>query len=130
MENVYQKAEELGKAILQSQAYSEMNIAEQAAMDNDQVQNLAQDRNDARQKVQDLLQTPQVDRAALEEASAALKVAEEALQALPMMIALEEKQQAFANMMNDVNKLIQYALTGEMPQESGCGGNCGSCGGC
>lgn len=130
MEKVYQKAEELGNAILQSQAYSEMSIAEQEAMQSEQVQALAQARNEARQKVESLLQTPQVDRTNLEEASAALKAAEEGMQALPIMAQLEEKRMVFANMMNQVNKLIEYALTGQMPQDNGCSGNCGSCGGC
>lgn len=130
MENVYQKAEELGKAILNSQAYSEMNLVEQEAVESEQVQSLAQQRNESRLTVESLLQTPEVDREALEEASAKLKAAEDALQALPIMAALEEKRAAFATMMNDVNKLIQFALTGEMPEESGCGGNCGGCSGC
>ena len=129
MKEVFLQAEALGKALVESQVFTEMNIVEQEAMGNPKVMEAAEKRNVLRAQVEALLQEKDVDRSALEGASQELKEAEEALMTLPELVKLEEKRLVFANMMNQVNKLIQYALTGEMPQDE-CAGSCAGCSGC
>ncbi len=129
MKEVFLKAEALGQALVESQAFTKMNLAEQEATQNPVVMEAAEKRNVLRAQVEALLQVKEVDRTALEAASQELKQAEEALMALPEIAKLEEERLVFANMMNQVNKLIQYALTGEMPQDS-CEGSCAGCSGC
>jgi len=39
-------------------------------------------------------------------------------------------RQNFSEMMNQVNKILEFIITGETAQGGGCSGNCGSCSGC
>jgi hypothetical protein len=43
---------------------------------------------------------------------------------------MRDTNRAFTDMMQQVNKIIKYVVTGEMEQDEGCSGSCGSCGGC
>ena len=129
MKNVFDKAEELGKAILESEEFAAMNMAEQAAMADEATLTAAEKAGEARQRVEGLLQTPGADKDALEAAGKELEEAESTLHQLPLIKDLDEKRNRFTFMMNEMNNIIQYTLTGEEPQ-SGCSGSCSSCSGC
>lgn len=43
---------------------------------------------------------------------------------------MTSSRQRFSEMMTQVNKILEFIITGEVAQSGGCSGNCGSCGGC
>ena len=61
------------------------------------------------------------------------KEMDELQQKLNEMSIVEEMtsaRQRFSEMMTQVNKVLEFIITGEVAQGGGCSGNCGSCGGC
>ena len=46
----------------------------------------------------------------------------------PSIARYIQAQQNFSNLMNQVNTILSYYITGE--EESGCGGNCSGCSSC
>ena len=52
------------------------------------------------------------------------------LNAMPAVDAMTTARQHFSEMMNQVNSVLEYIITGELPQQGGCSGNCSGCSGC
>ena len=56
--------------------------------------------------------------------------AQQALNAMPAVDAMTTARQNFSELMNQVNHVLEFMITGEVEQGGGCTGNCASCGGC
>ena len=131
MEKVLNQAELLAEAILESEEYIRMRLAEQAATKDPEATQLVADYTERRGKVQELLASNDLDHGALARAGEALEATEIALEANALLKTMREARSDFSVMMDKVNAIIQYVITGEEPEEAGgCGGSCGSCGGC
>lgn len=130
MENVLNQAEQLAEAILESEVYIKMRIAEQAAMRDEEAAGLIAEYSQRRSDVETLLASNDLDHNALAEAGEKLEAAEKAVDDNMLIKVMRDTNSAFADMMQQVNKIIKYVVTGEMEQEEGCSGSCGSCGGC
>ena len=52
------------------------------------------------------------------------------LTAMPAVDAMTSARQQFSELMNQVNHVLEFIITGELPQSGGCSGNCSSCSGC
>lgn len=122
-------AEQLAEAILESEEYIRMRIAEQAAMRDEGAAALVDGYSACRGDVENLLASNDLDRAALEAASAKLAAAEAAMDANTLIQAMRESNAVFGAMIKKVNQIIKYVVTGEAEEESGCSGSCASCGG-
>ena len=48
---------------------------------------------------------------------------------LDEVVALNEARNNFNGLINQINQVLQFIVTGRM-DEAGCSGDCGSCGGC
>ncbi len=130
MEKVLNQAEQLAEAILDSEIYIKMRIAEQAAMRDEEAAALIADYSERRSEVETLLASNDLDHAALAVAGEKLEAAEKAVDGNMLIKVMRETNAAFSDMMQQVNKIIKYVVTGEMEQdEEGCSGSCGSCGG-
>lgn len=130
MEKVLNQAELLAEAILESEEYIRMRLSEQAATKDAEATRLVADYQEQRSKVQDLLAANDLDHAALAKAGEELEATEAALEAHPLLKTMRDARRDFSDMMDKVNAIIQYVVTGEVPQEAGgCGGSCSSCGG-
>ncbi len=130
MENVLNQAEQLAEAILESEVYIKMRIAEQAAMRDEEAAGLIAEYSQRRSDVETLLASNDLDHKALAEAGEKLEAAEKAVDENMLIKVMRDTNSAFSDMMQQVNKIIKYVVTGEMEQEEGCSGSCGSCGGC
>ena len=52
------------------------------------------------------------------------------LNAMEVVEAMTTSRQQFSELMNQVNRVLEIIITGELPQSGGCSGNCSGCSGC
>lgn len=129
MDNVLTQAEQLAEAILESEEYIKMRIAEQAAMRDGQATGLIEEYSQCRDQVESLLAQNDLDHDALAKAGEKLKDVEERIGENTLIQTMRVTNAAFTGMMQQVNKIIKYVVTGEMDEASGgCSGSCASCG--
>lgn len=131
MEKVLEQAELLAEAILESQEYIRMRLAEQAATKDEGATRLVADYTQQRGRVQELLASNELDHGELARAGEALEKTEAALEQYALLKDMRDARADFSDMMTKVNAIIKYVVTGEEPEEAGgCGGSCDSCSGC
>ena len=130
MEKVLTQAEQLAEAILESEEFIRMRLAEQAAMHDTEASRLISDYTERRAMVEGLLAASDMDHDALAQAGAKLEEAEQAMDENAMLKTMREANSAFTHMMQQVNRIIKLVVTGEEEEEGGCSGSCDSCGGC
>lgn len=131
MEKVLNQAELLAEAILESEEYIRMRLSEQAAMKDERATELVAAYSQKRSEVEEVLSANDMNHEALAKAGEALEDAEKAVDDYALLKDMCDARETFSNMMNKVNAIIKFVVTGESPEEeeSGCGGSCGSCGG-
>lgn len=130
MEKVLQEAQKLAEAILESDIYQNMHKCEQEAMKNPLATQAISDFVEKRNQVEGMLAANDPDRLALAKLSAEMQTAEKNLDAIPSIKAMQDARGKFTQMMENVNQILRFVITGETEEEHSCGGNCGSCGGC
>ena len=130
MEKVLNQAEQLAEAILESEEYIAMRLAEQAAMKDEKATQLVAAYNEKRQAVESLLADANMDHGALAKAGEELQNVEHAIDENEALTKLRQTNDAFSEMMKKVNAIIRYVVTGEEEHEEGCTGSCHTCGGC
>jgi len=125
MIEVVEKTRELGEAIVASKEYREMQLAEAEAESDPAAVQLE---NSVREAV-GLLQRETED-ARRQELSLQLEALKQSLAALPVIERRDRAREGFSRLMEQVNNVLQFTITGEISALSSCSGNCGSCGGC
>ena len=130
METVLEQARLLAEAIAESDIYQKMHQCENDAMKDAEATRAIADFVEKRQKVESLLAEGNMDHTALAEASKAMEDAEKKVNEQPKVRAMQEARGEFTQMMNNVNQILRFIITGEMEDNSGCSGSCESCGGC
>lgn len=130
MEKVLNQAELLAEAILESEEYISMRLAEQAAMKDEKATMLIAAYSEKRQNVENLLADANMDHGALAKAGEELENVEHALDENELIARMRQTNEAFSDMMKKVNAIIKYVVTGESEEEGGCGGSCEGCSGC
>ena len=131
MEKVLNQAEMLAEAILESEEYIAMRLAEQAAMKDEKATMLIAAYTEKRQAVENLLADANMDHGALAKAGEELRNVENAIDENEVLGKMRETNDAFSKMMQKVNSIIRYVVTGEEEHEhEGCSGSCHSCSGC
>ena len=130
MEKVLEQARLLAEAIAESDVYQKMHQCENDAMKDAEATRAIADFVEKRQKVESLLAEGNMDHTARAEASKAMEDAEKKVNEQPKVRAMQEARGEFTQMMNNVNQILRFIITGETEDNSGCSGSCESCGGC
>lgn len=131
MENVLNQAEQLAEAILESEEYIRMRLAEQAAMRDEKAAALISAYTEQRSAIETLLASNDLDHTSLAAASAKLENIQKAIDENAMLKTMRDANDEFSQMMQQVNRIIKFVITGEQEEETaGCSGSCESCGGC
>ena len=130
MEKVLEQARLLAEAIAESDVYQKMHQCENDAMKDAEATRAIADFVEKRQKVESLLAEGNMDHTALAEASKAMEDAEKKVNEQPKVRAMQEARGEFTQIMNNVNQILRFIITGETEDNSGCSGSCESCGGC
>ena len=127
MDKVIEQAELLGEAILQSEQYIAMRLAEQAVMDDDAAQQLIQTYSERKDAMQKALAAKPLDHEAIAKTGDAVKETENLISANPLINVMREKGGEYQDMMQQINAVISRVVNGE--PEGGCSGSCEGCGG-
>ena len=130
MDAVFQKTRELGQALRESEIYLRMKEAEDKAMQNEDAARTMGEYMEKRQQLQELMQSDNPDPGAMKRISDEMDEAHDRLELMDDIVALTEAREAFNSLIAQVNQVLQFIVTGNMEQPSGCSGNCGSCSGC
>ena len=130
MDAVFQKTRELGQALMESEAYLNMKAAEDRAMANEEAARTMGEYLEKRQQLQALMQSENPDPGALKRISDEMDAAQERLQMIDDIAALTEARNEFNALIGQINQVLQFIVTGEMEQPSGCSGSCAACSGC
>lgn len=130
MEKVLNQAEMLAEAILESEEYIAMRLAEQEALKDEKANQLIAAYAEKRQKVEQILSDSNMDHGELAKAGEELENVEHAIDENAVLNKMRQTNEAFNAMMKKVNSIIRYVVTGEKEEEEeGCTGSCSTCGG-
>lgn len=129
MDNVFQKTRELGEALLASEVYQRMKAAEDKAMQNEEAARLMSEMLEKRAGLQQLMQQDTPDAGALKLLSDEMDALQEQLRAMDDIAALTQARSEFTDLINQVNQVLQFIVTGRMDSDD-CTGDCSSCSGC
>lgn len=130
MDAVFQKTRELGQALMECETYLKMKEAEDKAMQNEEAARAMGTYLEKRQQLQELMQSDNPDPGAMKRLSDEMDAAQERLQMMDDIVALTEARNQFNSLIGQVNQVLQFIVTGNMEQPSGCTGSCDSCPGC
>ena len=126
---VIDKAKELASIIAQSPEYITMRATEDAAGQDETLQELFKQYDSIHRDVEDetLKKEPDFDR--IGSLTRDLDTVQQQIKAQPMYQALQQARKGFSDMMGQVNAELSATLNpGGSP--GGCSGNCAACGGC
>ena len=130
MDAVFQKTRELGQALLECETYQRMKAAEDKAMANEEASLAMSEYLEKRTEMLALMQTDNPDPGALKRLSDEMDAAQERLNMIDDVTALTEARNEFNGLIGQINQVLQFIVTGNMDQPSGCTGSCATCSGC
>lgn len=126
----------LGKEIQESQEYKDLMVAREANDNDETLQDMIGQFNLKRIELNSLMAKPEKDEDAIAACNGDLQKVYQDVMGNPNMIAFNNAKVGLDAMMNKINTILVKSVNGEDPEtcadaeESSCGGNCGSCGGC
>ena len=130
---IIEKAADLGIALSNSEEFKRMQ-AVKAAMDADAaVNSLMKQYTSKQEEMVSMLENATPDGTTVSDISRELEDIQNTLMGNPVFGEMLEAQQQFANLMNQVNKIIGAYIglnDGEEEASSSCSGNCQGCSGC
>lgn len=132
MNPVFEKTRELGEAIMNSEEYKLMKAAEKKAMQNADAAMTMGKYLEHKSALEELLAQEHPDAKVLSEHSQAMDEMQQRLQMIDDIVNLNEARSGFTALINQVNQVLRFIITGEMDDpnaEGGCGGSCEQCGG-
>lgn len=130
MDKVFEKTRELGQALLESEAYQRVKAAEDKAMQNEQAAAAMSAYLEKRTELQEMVQGENPDPVALKRLSDEMDEAQQRLQMMDDIVALNAARDEFNSLIAQINQVLQFIVTGNMEQPSGCTGSCSTCSGC
>ena len=130
MEQIMEKARELGEMLAQSEPFTQMVKLEQAAMEDADITDIYGEYSDLREQLEALGMGEEGGDVAADNLRRDLDALEEQLNNRPEIRDLEAARASFNALMAQVNRVLQIALQGE-DEDEGCGeGGCAGCQGC
>ena len=130
MEKVIECARALGMAIVESDVYQNMQVSEAAAMNNEEVAAAMARFIELKQLIGEEMSKEDANPVLLSEYGREMDELQQKLNEMSIVDEMTSARQRFSEMMTQVNKVLEFIITGEVAQGGGCSGNCGSCGGC
>lgn len=130
MEKVRECARALGEAIIASEEYKNMQVTEQAAMSDPNVAELMSRYMELKNALGDAMCQPDADANVISRYGKEMDEVQQQLTAMPAVDAMTTARQNFSELMTQVNHILEFIITGELPQSGGCSGNCSGCSGC
>ena len=130
MSKVTDCARAMGEAIVASEEYKNMQVTESAAMSDPAVADLMARYMEIKNTLGEVMCQPDADANLISKYGQEMDEIQQQLTAMPAVDAMTTARQKFSELMNQVNSVLEYIITGELPQQGGCSGNCSGCSGC
>ncbi|MBP3645222.1 MAG: YlbF family regulator [Clostridia bacterium] len=130
MNKVIECARALGEAIVESEEYKAMQLTESAAMSDPAVTAAMSRFLELKELLGQEMRQPDQDAEKIAKYGAEMDDVQRELNAMPAVDAMTTSRQNFSEMMNQVNRVLEFIIAGEVQQSGGCSGNCSSCSGC
>ncbi len=128
MQEILEKAKELGIMIAESGEFEKLKIAEERQLADKDAQKLMMDYAAKRDELAAKASKPDIGKEEFEGIREEMQKEFENICKNENIKAYLDASNEFSNMINQVNSIIGYFVKGG--EASGCSGNCSSCGGC
>ena len=128
MNEILEKAKELGIMIAESGEFEKLKIAEDRQLADPEAQKLMMEYATKRDELAQKAQAPDTTKEEFEAIKDEMQKEFEKMCENENVKAYLDASNAFSNLINQVNSIIGYFVKGG--DASGCSGNCSSCGGC
>lgn len=127
MAEIFEKAKELGEAIIESAEYKELRRAEMEQENDEEALGLLKEYNEVRSALAAEIQKGDVSEERIAFIREELETAYEKMTTNDRITAYINAQRTFQAVIEQMNNIISFHITGKMP--GGCSGSCSSCGG-
>ena len=128
MTEIFEKARELGEAIMESEEFKELKKAETEQENDEEALRLLKEYNDVRKKLADEVRNGSVSEEQMSKIREELEEAYSKITTNDHITAYINAQRKFQSVIDQMNSIISFHITGKIP--GGCSGSCESCGGC
>lgn len=130
MGKVQDCARALGEAIVASEEYQNMQLCEKAAESDPAAAEAMGRYMELHAAVNQEMGNEEPDAEKIARLGREMDELQQTLNALPSVEAMTAARQSFSGLMDQVNKILEFIITGDVQESGGCSGNCGACGGC
>ena len=127
MAEIFEKARELGEAIIESEEYKELKKAELEQEEDAEAMALLKEYSELRTSLAQEIQKGDVSEEEMASIRERLEEAYEKVTTNDHITAYINAQRTFQAIIDQMNNIISFHITGKIP--GGCSGNCSSCGG-
>ena len=131
MNDVFLKTRELGEALLHSDEYKAVKQAEDRAMANQEASEAVGRYLELRGKMEEMMSAQTKDWDEVRRVTEEIDECKQKMDAIDDLNTLNEARDRFSELINQINSVLRFIVTGEMSaDEGGCSGSCSTCGGC
>lgn len=137
MSEVFVKTRELAEAIMRSDEYIQMKAAEDVAMQNAEAAEIMSKYLERKQELEIVMTKEEPDVPAMTRLSEEMELLQKQLQETEDIANLTARRNAFTNLINQVNQVLRFTITGEIDDmveddenSGGCTGSCATCHAC
>ena len=127
MAEIFEKARELGEAIIESEEYKELKKAELEQENDEEAMALLKEYSELRTSLAQEIQKGDISEEEMASIRERLEEAYEKVTTNDHITAYINAQRTFQAIIDQMNNILSFHITGKMP--GGCSGNCSSCGG-
>ena len=128
MSEILTKARELGQAIVDSDEYKNLKAAEEKQEKDEEAMALLVEYNNVRKALAEEINNTEVSDERMAEIRTKLEETYEKVMSHPTISEYYEAQQKFEGVVQQMNAILTYFMTGEI--SGGCSGNCSGCSSC
>jgi cell fate (sporulation/competence/biofilm development) regulator YlbF (YheA/YmcA/DUF963 family) len=128
MAEIFEKARELGEAIIESKEYKELKAAELAQENDEEAMALLKEYSEVRSRLAEEIQKGDVSEERIAEIREELEEAYQKMTTNDLITAYINAQRTFQAVIDQMNNILSFHITGQLP--GGCSGNCSSCNEC
>ena len=125
---IFDKARELGMAVIQSDAYKRLKDAEAAQETDSGAMALLKEYSDLRMELGKEVQAGEPTPERMEEIRRLVNEKYDAVSAHPVIAEYMAAKNEFDLILREMNTILSYFINGE--DQASCGGDCSACGGC
>ena len=127
MAEIFEKARELGEAIIESKEYKDLKEAELKQENDEEALKLLKEYSDVRMRLGAEIQKGDVSEERIAQIREELEEAYSKMTTNDTITAYINAQRTFQAVIDQMNNILAFHITGKMP--GGCSGSCSSCGG-